>query len=124
MKEAIHTDQSHKGIGPYSQAVRANGFVFVSGQLALDLATNELVAGGIEEQTEQVLRNLSVILAAAGSSWDKVVKATVFLKDMNSFGQMNEVYARVLKGVPPVRTAVEARLPKDALVEIDVIALA
>ena len=125
MKEAIHAEQTHKGIGPYSQAVRANGFVFVSGQLALDVATNDLVEGGIKEQTEQVLKNLTAILQAAGSSWENVIKATVFLKDMNMFGQMNEVYARVLKGIPPVRTAVEAaRLPKDALIEIDVIALA
>lgn len=125
MKEAIHTDQAHKGIGPYSQAVRANGFVFISGQLALDLATNELVAGGIEEQTEQVLKNLTAILEAAGSGWEKVLKTTVFLRDMNNFSQMNEVYACALKGVPPVRTTVEvARLPKDALVEIDVLALA
>jgi len=125
LKEAIHAEQTHKGIGPYSQAVRANGFVFVSGQLALDVATNDLVEGGIKEQTEQVLKNLTAILQAAGSSWENVIKATVFLKDMNMFGQMNEVYARVLKGIPPVRTAVEAaRLPKDALIEIDVIALA
>lgn len=125
MKEAIHTEQSHKGIGPYSQAVRANGFVFVSGQLALDVATNELVEGGIKEQTEQVLKNLTAILVAADTNWENVVKATVFLKDMNTFGEMNKVYARVLEGVPPVRTAVEAaRLPKDALIEIDIIALA
>jgi 2-iminobutanoate/2-iminopropanoate deaminase len=125
MKEAVYTDQAHKGVGPYSQAVKANGFIFVSGQLALDPATGNLVAGGIKEQLEQVLKNLTTILEAAGSSWEKVVKATVFLKDMNNFAQMNEIYARALKGIPPVRSAVEvARLPKDALVEIDVISLA
>jgi len=125
VKEAIHTDQSYKGIGPYSQGVKANGFVFISGQLAWDPATGKLVAGGIEAQTEQVLENLTAVLAAGGSGWEKVLKTTVFLRDMNNFSQMNEVYARALKGVPPVRTTVEvARLPMDAMVEIDVIALA
>ncbi len=98
--------------------------LFVSGQLALNPATGNIVAGGIEAQTEQVLKNLTAILAAAGSGWEKVVKTTVFLKDMNDFGRMNEIYVQVLKGVPPVRTTIEvSRLPKDALVEIDVIAL-
>lgn len=124
MREAIQTDQTYKGIGPYSQAIRANGFVFISGQLGWALE-GKVVAGGIEAQTEQALKNLTAILAAAGSGWEKVVKASVFLKDMNHFNQMNEIYVRVLEGVRPARTAVEvARLPKDALVEIDLIALA
>lgn len=124
MREAIQTDQTNKGIGPYSQAIRANGFVFISGQLGWALE-GKVVAGGIEAQTEQALKNLTAILAAAGSGWEKVVKASVFLKDMNHFNQMNEIYVRVLEGVRPARTAVEvARLPKDALVEIDLIALA
>jgi len=123
-RDAVSTPHAPKAIGPYSQAIKANGFVFISGQVAFDPASGNLISGGIEQQTEQVLKNLSAILQAAGSSWEKVVKATVFLKDMNEFGKMNEVYAKFCKGAPPARSTVEvARLPKDVAVEIDVIAL-
>jgi 2-iminobutanoate/2-iminopropanoate deaminase len=123
-RDVVSTDHAPKAIGPYSQAIKANGFVFISGQVAFDPATGNLISGDIEKQTEQVLKNLSAILQAAGSSWEKAVKATVFLKDMNEFGKMNEVYAKFCKGAPPARSTVEvARLPKDVAVEIDVIAL-
>ena len=124
-REAISTPNAPKAIGPYSQAIRANGFIFVSGQVAFDPATGNLITGGIEQQTEQVMKNLSAILQAAGSGWDKVVKTTVFLKNMGEFGQMNEVYGKFCKNAPPARSTVEvARLPRDVSVEIDVIALA
>ena len=124
MKEAVSTDLAYRGIGPYSQAVKANGFVFVSGQLGWD-GSGKVVGGGIEAQTEQALKNIEAILRAAGSDWGKVIKASVFLKDMSNFERMNEIYGRALIGVPPVRTTVEvSRLPRDAEVEIDVIALA
>ena len=124
-REAISTPNGPKAIGPYSQAIKANGFVFVSGQVAFDPATGNLISGGIEQQTEQVMKNLSAILQAAGSSWEKVVKTTVYLKNMSEFGQMNEVYGKFCKNAPPARATVEvARLPKDVAVEIDVIALA
>jgi len=123
-RDAVSTPSAPKAIGPYSQAIKANGFLFTSGQIALDPASNNLITGGIVEQTEQVLKNLTAILQAAGSSWEKVVKTTVFLKDMGEFGQMNEVYGKVCKGAPPARSTVEvARLPKDVAVEIDLIAL-
>lgn len=123
-RDAVSTPNAPQAIGPYSQAIKANGFLFSSGQVALDPATNNLITGGIVEQTEQVLKNLTAILQAAGSSWEKVVKTTVFLKDMGQFGQMNEVYGKVCKGAPPARSTVEvARLPKDVAVEIDLIAL-
>jgi len=123
-REAVSTNTAPQAIGPYSQAIKANGFLFTSGQIALDPATNALITGGIVEQTEQVLKNLTAILQVAGSSWEKVVKTTVFLKDMGQFGQMNEVYGKVCKGAPPARSTVEvARLPKDVAVEIDLIAL-
>jgi len=123
-REAVSTTNAPQAIGPYSQAIKANGFLFTSGQIALDPATNALITGGIVEQTEQVLKNLTAILQVAGSSWEKVVKTTVFLKDMGQFGQMNEVYGKVCKGAPPARSTVEvARLPKDVAVEIDLIAL-
>jgi 2-iminobutanoate/2-iminopropanoate deaminase len=124
-REAVSTPNAPKAIGPYSQAIKANGFVFISGQVAFDPATGNLISGGIQEQTEQVCKNLSAILAAAGSSWEKVVKSSVFLKDMNEFTQMNDVYAKFCKGAPPARSTVQvARLPRDVSVEIDVIALA
>ncbi len=123
-RDAVSTNNAPQAIGPYSQAIKANGFLFTSGQIALDPATNNLITGGIVEQTEQVLKNLTAILQAAGSSWEKVVKTTVFLKDMGQFGQMNEIYGKVCKGAPPARSTVEvARLPKDVAVEIDLIAL-
>lgn len=124
-REAVSTPNAPKAIGPYSQAIKANGFVFVSGQVAFDPATGNLITGGIEQQTEQVMKNLSAILQAAGSGWDKVVKTSVFLKNMSEFAQMNEVYAKFFKSAPPARSTVEvARLPRDVSVEIDVIALA
>lgn len=124
-REAVSTPNGPKAIGPYSQAIKANGFVFISGQVAFDPATGNLISGGIEQQTEQVMKNLSAILQAAGSGWDKVVKTTVFLKNMSEFGQMNEVYGKFCKNAPPARSTVEvARLPRDVSVEIDVIALA
>jgi 2-iminobutanoate/2-iminopropanoate deaminase len=125
MKEVISTNDGPKAIGPYSQAIRANGFVFVSGQVSFDPVTNTLVLGDVGAQTNRVIQNLSGILKAAGSSLDKVVRATVFLKNMNDFAAMNEVYAKHFPSQPPARSTVEvARLPKDVLVEIDVIALA
>ena len=125
MREVIATDEAPKAIGPYSQAIKANGFVFVSGQIPLDPATQQLVDGDVAAQTERVLQNLSGILKAAGSSLERVVKAGVFLKNMSDFAAMNEVYGRYFTQSPPARATVEvARLPKDVLVEIDVIAVA
>ncbi len=125
MREVIATSEGPKAIGPYSQAIKANGFVFVSGQVALDPATQQLIDADVAAQTERVLQNLSAILRAAGSSLDQVVKAAVFLKNMSDFAAMNEVYGRYFTQAPPARSTVEvARLPKAVLVEIDVIALA
>ena len=125
MKEVITTDRGPQAIGPYSQAVRANGFLFVSGQIALEPGTKQLVEGNIAVQTERVLQNLKGIVEAAGSSLEKVVKTTVYLKDMSEFAAMNEVYARYFTANPPARATVEvARLPRDVRVEIDLIALA
>jgi 2-iminobutanoate/2-iminopropanoate deaminase len=123
MKEIVTTDRGPKPIGPYSQAVKSNGFLYLSGQVALDPKTNELLAGDIRQQTERVLENIKGILEAAGSNLHHVVKTTVFLKDMNEFPAMNEVYGRYFTAAPPARSTVQvARLPKDALVEIEVIA--
>ena len=125
MREVISTGKAPGNIGPFSQAIRANGFVFVSGQIALDPQTGELVQGDVAAQAERVLENLSAILAGAGTRLDRVVRCGVFLKDMNDFSRMNAVYARYFAADPPARTTVEvARLPKDVLVEIDAIALA
>jgi 2-iminobutanoate/2-iminopropanoate deaminase len=125
MKEVIATEKGPKAMGPYSQAVRANGFIFISGQGALDPATGALVAGGIAQQTARTLENLKAIVEAAGSSLDHAVKVTVFLKDMNDFEAMNELYLRYFPKNQPARTTVEvARLPRDLRVEIDLIALA
>jgi len=125
MKEVISTAKAPKAIGPYSQAIRANGFVFVSGQIPFDPETGELVGGDVAQQTMRVLENLKAILEAAGSSLDHVVKTGVFLKDMNDFAAMNEVYARYFPKNPPARATVEvARLPRDVRVEIDLVALA
>ncbi len=125
MKEAIATDCGPKAIGPYSQAIRANGFLFVSGQIALHPATSQLVEGDVGQQTERALENLKGIVEAAGSSLDRAVKTTVFLKDMNDFAAMNQVYARYFPENPPARSTVEAaRLPRDVRVEIDLVALA
>jgi len=125
MKEIILTEKGPKPLGPYSQAVRANGFIFISGQGALDPATGALVEGGIAQQTARTLDNLKAIVEAAGGSLDRAVKVSVFLKDMNDFAGMNEVYARYFPKNQPARTTVEvARLPRDLRVEIDLIALA
>lgn len=125
MKEIIKTESAPGAIGPYSQAVRAGGFIFCSGQIPLDPRTGEFVAGGIQEQTEQVLRNLMAVLEAAGTGLDSVVRTTVFLSNLNDFGAMNEVYARFFGEACPARSTIEAgRLPRDARVEIDAIALA
>lgn len=124
MKQIIETKNAPQAIGPYSQAVSAGGFVFASGQIPIDPQTGEFVTGGVAEQTEQVLRNLAAVLEAAGSSFDKVVKTTVFLADMTDFAAMNEVYARHFKGKPPARATVAAAgLPRGARVEIEAIAL-
>ena len=125
MRDVIATDQAPKAIGPYSQAIRAAGLVFTSGQVAIDPATQQVIAGDIAAQTDRALKNLSAVLQAAGTSLDKVLRCTVFLKNMGDFAAMNEVYGRYFGQAPPARTTVEAaRLPKDTLVEIDVIALA
>ena len=124
MREVIATNDGPKAIGPYSQAIRANGFVFVSGQVALDPATQQVVPGDAAAQTERALQNLAGILKAAGTSLDRAVKTTVFLKNMSDFPAMNEVYGRHFTQAPPARSTVEVgRLPKDVLVEIEVIAL-
>jgi 2-iminobutanoate/2-iminopropanoate deaminase len=123
MKDVVLTDRGPKPIGPYSQAIKSNGFVFVSGQIALDAKTGEFAAADIRLQTEKVFENLKGILEASGASLSHVVKATVYLKEMNDFAAMNEVYARFFPVAAPARTTIQvARLPKDALVEIDVIA--
>lgn len=124
MKEQVQTPAAPNPVGPYSQAIKANAFIFASGQIALDPVTNQIVEGGIAKQTERVLQNLEAVLGAAGSKLNLVVKTTVYLADMNEFGAMNEVYGRFFGVVPPARSTVEvSRLPKDVRVEIDVIAL-
>lgn len=124
MKQEVKTEKAPKAIGPYSQGITANGFVFVSGQIPLDPATGELNTGTIEEQTRLVLKNVGAVLEAAGSSYDRVLKCTVFLQDMNDFSRMNQVYAEFFKAPFPARAAVQvARLPRDVRVEIEAIAL-
>jgi 2-iminobutanoate/2-iminopropanoate deaminase len=123
VKEVIATERGPKAIGPYSQAIRANGFLFVSGQIPLDPGTQQLVPGDIQAQTERVLENLKGILEAAGSSLDRVVRVTVFMADMSEFPAMNEVYGRYFDNQPPARSTVQvSRLPRDVRVEIDAIA--
>jgi 2-iminobutanoate/2-iminopropanoate deaminase len=125
MREVIATNDGPRAIGPYSQAIRANGFVFVSGQVAIDPSTQQVISGDVASQTDRVIKNLSAILQAAGSSLEKVVRSTVFLKNMGDFTAMNEVYGKYFTSAPPARATVEvSRLPKDVAVEIDVIALA
>lgn len=122
--QSIHTDRAPTAIGPYSQAIRAGGMIFSSGQIPLDPVTMQMVEGGIAAQTEQVLNNLAQVLQAAGASLQQVVKTTVYLADMNDFAAMNEVYAKFFGETRPARSTVQAaRLPRDARVEIDVIAL-
>ena len=125
MRETVTTNNAPGAIGPYSQAVKAGGMVFCSGQIPIDPATGEFVSEGVGEQTEQVLKNLGEVLTAAGTSLDQVVKTTVFLADMNDFAEMNEVYGRFFNENKPARATVQAaRLPRDARVEIDCIAIA
>jgi len=124
VREPVQTKNAPAAIGPYSQAIKAGGFVFVSGQIPLDPKTGELVAGGIGEQTERVFRNLAAVLEASGSSLDQVVKTTVFLADMKEFAVMNDVYARFFSSAPPARATVAAAgLPRDVRVEIEAVAL-
>ncbi len=124
MRDVVITEHAPQAIGPYSQAIKAGGFVFVSGQIPIDPTTGLIAQSEVAAQTDRVLQNLKAILTAAGSSLDNVVKTTVFLKSMGDFAAMNEVYARFWKKAPPARSTVEvSRLPKDVLVEIDVIAL-
>jgi len=123
MKDVVLTDKGPKPIGPYSQAIKSAGFLFASGQVALDPRTNEFLSGDIRQQTERVLENVKAILEAGGVNLHHVVKTTVFLKDMNDFAAMNEVYGKYFSSAPPARSTVQvARLPKDALVEIEIIA--
>lgn len=124
MAEAITTEKAPGAIGPYSQAIKAGGMVFCSGQIPIDPATGEFVSEVVAEQTEQVLKNLGEVLKAAGCDFSSVVKTTVFLADMNDFAEMNEVYGRYFDSNKPARATVEAaRLPRDAKVEIDCIAM-
>jgi len=124
MKKEIKTDKAPQAIGPYSQGIIANGFIFASGQIAIDPKTGELNTGTIEEQTRLALANLKAVIEAAGSSFDKVAKCTVFLQDMDEFSRMNQVYAEFFKPPFPGRAAVQvARLPKDVKVEIEAIAV-
>ncbi len=123
MREPVATKDAPQAIGPYSQAIKSGGLVFCSGQIALDPASGQIVAGDVAAQTERVLKNLAAVLKAAGSAMNKVVKTTVFLKNMGDFAAMNEVYGKHFQAPFPARSTVEAaRLPKDVLVEIDVIA--
>ncbi len=125
MKKAIQTERAPRAIGPYSQAIKANGFIFVSGQIPLDPVKGEIAGATIEEQTHQVLKNIQAILEAAGSSMSEVVKATVYLADMNEFSKMNEIYARYFPEPFPARATFQvARLPRDVKIEIEVIAAA
>ena len=124
MKEIIATDRAPQAIGPYSQAVRAGNLIFASGQIPIDPATGQFVPGGVAEQTEQVLKNLTALFEAAGVGLDRVVKTTVFLADMDDFTAMKEVYGRYFSEAPPARATVQAaRLPRDARVEIEAIAV-
>ena len=123
-KEIISTDQAPGAIGPYSQAVKIGEMVFVSGQIPLDPLSGNLIEGDIKAQTRQVLKNVSAVLSAAGTSLDKVVKTTVFITNMNDFSLMNEVYAEFFTSMPPARACVEvSRLPKDVLVEVEAVAI-
>ncbi|MFX0055512.1 MAG: RidA family protein [Promethearchaeota archaeon] len=123
-REVVSSDKAPKAIGPYSQGVKANGFVFCSGQIPYDREKDEMVTGSITDQTRQALKNIKAVLEAAGTSMDKVVKVSVFLKDMDDFSEMNEEYAKWFGENPPARAAVQvARLPKDVDIEIEAIAM-
>ena len=120
--ETLHTDDAPKAIGPYAQAVRANGFLFMAGQIPLDPVSMDIVPGGVAEQTTQVLRNMAAVLKAAGADWSHIVKTTVFLRDMSEFAEMNAVYAATLGDARPARSTVAvAGLPRDVRVEIEAI---
>ncbi len=122
-REIVSTEKAPKAIGPYEQGIKFNGFLFTSGQIALDPATGTMIEGDVSAQTRQVLENLKAVLEAGGSSLDRVVKATVYLTDLSSFAQMNEVYAEYLGEVKPARSTVGvATLPRGAIVEIDLVA--
>ena len=124
MKKIIQTDETRKAVGPYSQAVEANGMLFISGQLPIDPAIGKIIDGGIKEQTEQVLKNIGTILKAAGYSYADVVKSTCLLNDMDNFAAMNEVYGRYYAENPPARTSFGVvRLPLGSLIEIETIAV-
>jgi 2-iminobutanoate/2-iminopropanoate deaminase len=123
-RTVIHSDDAPKAIGPYSQAIAVNGMLFCAGQTPIDPATGNLVEGGVEAQTHQALKNVGAVLKAGGSDYGKVIKTTVFLKNMNDFAAMNAIYATYFTDAPPARSTVEvARLPKDCLVEVEAIAL-
>ena len=123
-KSIVHTENAPAAIGPYSQAVIANGLLFTAGQIALDPATGQVIPGGVAEQTERVMQNLSAVLESAGTSWKNVVKTTVFLQDMRDFPTVNEVYGRMVGDSRPARSTVAvAGLPRGVLVEIDAVAL-
>ena len=123
-REVVSSEKAPKAIGPYSQGIKANGFVFCSGQIPYDRENNEMVSGSITDQTKQSLKNIKAVLEAAGSSMDKVVKVSVFLKDMDDFSEMNSEYAKWFGDSPPARAAVQvARLPKDVDIEIEAIAV-
>ena len=124
-KKVVHTEKAPKAIGPYSQAIRTESFIFTAGQIGLDPTTGELVAGAVEEQTRQALNNLRNVIEAAGSSMDNVVKTTVFLKDMADFPKMNSIYAEYFGENPPARSTVAvAGLPKGGLVEVEAVVIA
>jgi 2-iminobutanoate/2-iminopropanoate deaminase len=124
MREVVSTPEAPASIGPFSQAIRANGFVFVSGQVALDPSTQKVIDGDVAAQTERTLENVSAILRAAGSDLSKVVRSGVYLRNMGDFAAMNAVYGRYFPAAPPARTTIEvSRLPLDVLVEVDVVAL-
>ena len=125
MKEVVTTEKGPQAIGPYSQAIKAGGFLYTAGQIPFDPATGQLLAGNVAEQTTRVLENLKAIVEAGGSSLDQAVKATVYLKDMGDFAAMNEVYGRYFAQNPPARSTVEvSRLPRDVRVEIDLVVMA
>jgi 2-iminobutanoate/2-iminopropanoate deaminase len=124
LKDIISTPRSPKAIGPYSQAIKANGFIFVSGQLPIDFSSGQLAQGDVAVQAKVVLENVKAIVEAAGSSLSKAVKATIYLKDLNDFAKVNEIYGGYFPAAPPARSTVEvARLPKEASIEIDLIVL-
>jgi 2-iminobutanoate/2-iminopropanoate deaminase len=124
IRESVQTENAPKAIGPYQQAIKANGFIYTAGQIPIDPTTGNFVEGGIAAQTRQVLENLKAVLEAGGSALERVVKATVFLKNMSDFAAMNEVYAQYLGSAKPARSTVAvAELPRDALIEIDLVAL-